>query len=63
LKINGNLQLIWVRRWGHFQDKTETQDKRGAQESMGVTLAVTHYVGDVETEEVIYSQEGTLVEL
>lgn len=31
-------------------DKTETRHK-GTQESMGVTLAVTHYNGNVEPEE------------
>ena len=32
------------------QDK-ETWDKRGAQESMGLTLAVTHSTGDMEHED------------
>ena len=37
--------------WGHLQDETETWDKGGTQESMGVTLAVTHSIGDMEPEE------------
>ena len=38
-------------------------DKGGAQESMGVTLAVTHYIGDMESEEATYCiQTGTPVE-
>ena len=36
---------------GHLQDETETWDKGGAQESMWVTLAVTHYIWDMEPEE------------
>ena len=34
-----------------YQDETETWDKEGTQESMGVTLAVTHSIGDMEPEE------------
>lgn len=48
-KMNGNLQLTGV--GGHLQDETETWDKGGAQKLMGVTLAVTHYTGDMEPEE------------
>ena len=53
-----------LRRWGaYLQDKTETWDKEGAQESIGVTLAVTHYTGDMELEEVTScSQAGTPLE-
>ena len=52
-----------VRRRGDLQDKTKTWDKGGAQESMGVTLAVTHYIGDMEPEEATScSQAGTPVE-
>jgi len=40
-KINGNLQLIGVRRWWHLQEDTKTWDKAGTIESMVVTLAVT----------------------
>ena len=42
ITMNGNLQLMGVRRWGHLQEDTEIQDKEGAQESMGVALARTH---------------------
>ena len=38
----------------------ETWDKEGIQESMGVTGAVTHSIGDMESEEAIScSQAGT----
>jgi len=37
---------------GHLQDKTETWDKVGAQESMGVILAVTHNIENIESEKV-----------
>ena len=43
--------------------ETETWDKGGTQESMGVTLAVTHSIGDMEHEEVTScSQAGTPLE-
>jgi molybdopterin synthase catalytic subunit len=43
--------------------ESETWHKGGAQESVEVTLAVTHYIGDLELEEAILcSQTGTLVE-
>jgi hypothetical protein len=62
-KMNGNLQLTILRRSGHLQDKTETWDKGGAQESMGLTLAETHYIGDMELGEATScSQTGTPVE-
>ena len=32
----------------HLQDVTETWGKGGAQESMGVTLAATHSIGNKE---------------
>ena len=53
-KMNGNLQLTILRRSGHLQDKTETWDKGGAQESMGVTLAVTHSIGDMKPEKATF---------
>ena len=34
---------------------TETLDREDTQESMGVTLAVTHSTGDIEPEEAIQS--------
>jgi hypothetical protein len=37
---------------GHLQDETESWDKGGTQESMWVTLTVTHYNEDMEPEEV-----------
>ena len=42
----GNCHLL-----GHLQDETETQDKGGSQESMGLILAVTQNTGDMEPEE------------
>ena len=36
-----------VRDKGYLKDETETWNKGGAQESMGVTLAVTHSTGDM----------------
>ena len=63
MKMNGNLELIRMRRWGLLQDETETWDKGGAQESMGCDLAVTHYTGDMEPEEATScSQAGAPVE-
>jgi hypothetical protein len=50
MRMNGNLQLMGLRRWGHLLKKTETWGKGGTQESMGVTLAVTPYTGDTEPE-------------
>ena len=45
---------------------TETWDRRGAQESMGVTLAVTnmaHSIGNMEPEDTTsYSQAATPIE-
>ena len=63
MKMNGNLQLTGVGSWQQLQDETETWDKGGTQESMGVTLAVTHSIGDMEPEEATScSQAGTPVE-
>ena len=38
-----------VKRWGHLQEETETRGRQGAQESIQVTLAVTHSIGDMES--------------
>ena len=47
----------------HLEEETETWDKRGAQESMGVNLVVTRCIGDIEPEEATSCiQAGTLVE-
>lgn len=46
---------VWgggVGRWGGISRIRQSWDKRGAQESMGVTLAVTYNIGDIEFEEV-----------
>jgi hypothetical protein len=43
--------------------RTSTQDKRDNQESKGVILAVTHYIGDMELEKpTSYCHSRTLVE-
>jgi hypothetical protein len=50
--------------WVHLQDQIETWDKGGSQNSIRVTLAVTHYIGDMEPEKATScSQKGTPVEL
>ena len=54
IRINGNLQPMGWEGRGHHQEETETWDKGGTQESMGVTLAVTHYIEDIEPEEVTF---------
>jgi hypothetical protein len=48
MKMNGNLQLTEVRRWGYLQDKMETW--RHPRINRG-HLAVPHNIGDMETEE------------
>ena len=61
--MNGDLQQARTWDGGHLEDGSETWDKGGTQESMGVTLAVTHYIANVEPEEAIScSQIGTPVE-
>ena len=48
---------------GHLQEETKTWDKGGAQESMGVSLAVTHSIWDMEPEEATScNQAGTPME-
>jgi hypothetical protein len=52
--------------WGvgrHLQDKTETWEKGGSQESTGMNLAVTDDIRDTEPEEVTFcTQAETPVE-
>jgi hypothetical protein len=43
--MDRNLQLMGWGSRGHLQDITETWDKRGAQESMGMGLGVAHSWG------------------
>jgi hypothetical protein len=52
MKMNGYLQRTGWGGGGHLQDETETWSKGFTQESMLVTLAVTHYIEDMEPEEV-----------
>jgi hypothetical protein len=48
---------------GHPQHSTETWDMGGTQESMGVTIVVTHNIVDMEPGEATScSQARTLVE-
>jgi hypothetical protein len=51
MRMNGNLQLTGVGRWEHLQDVTEAWNKEDAQNSMGVTLAETHNIEDMEPKE------------
>jgi hypothetical protein len=63
--MNGNLQLMGggEKVGRDLQDETDTWDKGGTQESVWVTLAVTHYIGDMEPElATSYSQAQTPVE-
>ena len=53
MRMNGNLQVMGGESRRRLQDKTESWDKGGAQESMGVTLAVTHNTEDMEPGEVV----------
>jgi hypothetical protein len=63
MRMNGNLKLTEVGRWRHLQDPSKTWDKVGTQESVSVTLAVTHSIGDMEPEEnTSYSQAETSME-
>ena len=46
--------------WGmreHLQEETDVWDRGGVQESMGVSLAVTHSTGDMELAEAASWQE------
>ena len=50
MRMNGNLQLIGLGRWWweHLKERTENWHEGGTQESMGVILAVTYSIGDIE---------------
>ena len=48
---------------GHLEAVPKTWDRGGSQESMGVALAKTHGIGDMEPEKPSFcSQAGTPVE-
>ena len=52
VRMNGNTQLAgWEHRLG-ISKMIETMGKRDTQETMGVSLDVTHSIGDVESQEV-----------
>ena len=59
MKMNGNLQLLGVRGWemGIYRRQRETWDNGGAQESMGVILAMTHFIRNVKPDEVCHSSD------
>jgi hypothetical protein len=50
MKINGNLQLMVVSGGGYLQDEMDTRDNVRVKESIGVTLVVTGYTGDMKPE-------------
>ena len=52
MRMNGNLQLMGggLGR-GHFQEETETCNRGGTQESVGVSLAVIHSIRNMEPRE------------
>lgn len=53
-------KLIEVIKWGSSQEETETWHIGGTQESFGMPLVMTPYMGDIEPEEDISSnQAGT----
>ena len=63
MKMNGNLQLTVVRRYGESQAWDMAWHKGDTQESMGVILAVNHYTGYMEPGEANpCSQTGIPVE-
>ena len=63
MRMNGNLQLVGVGRWGHLEDMPETCDRGGTQKINGVTLTGPHSIGDMEPEEATScSQAETPVE-
>jgi hypothetical protein len=56
-----NWQLLGGSR--NLQDEIETYNKKTSQESMQVSLPVTHYIGDMDPEEVSFCiQAGTQIE-
>jgi len=58
MKMNENLQLMELKKSWHLQDKTEIWYKEDSQESMEVTLAVNHCVGDMEPKMATYSHQA-----
>ena len=61
IRMNGNLKPIGRGDKGHL--KRRQRDRGGTQESMGVSLAVTHNIEDIEHEEATScGQAGTCVE-
>jgi hypothetical protein len=49
MRMNGNLHLMEGGK-GYLQEETEIWDNRGAQETTGLSLVVTHSIGDMEPE-------------
>ena len=50
MTINRNLQLMVVSGGGYLQDEMDTRDNVRVKESIGVTLVVTGYIGDMKPE-------------
>ena len=50
MAINRNLQLMVVSGGGYLQDEMDTRDNVRVKESIGVTLVVTGYTGDMKPE-------------
>ena len=63
MRMNLNLQLMEGGCVGHLQGKTGTWDREVAQESMGICLAVTQSIGEMEPGKALcYRQAVTPVE-
>lgn len=63
MRINGNHQSVGIGDQGTLKMWQKPMDTGNSQESMGVSLAVTHSFGDMDPEEAIsYSQIGTPME-
>ena len=61
MRMYGNVQLTRVRRWRWGISRMTQRpgwDKGSAQESMGVTLPLTHYFGDMEPEEATFCSKA-----
>jgi hypothetical protein len=50
MKINRNLQLMVYGDGGYLQDEIDTRDKGRINESFGVILVVSGYIGDMDPE-------------
>ena len=63
MRMNGNLHLRSMGGREHLQELSKSWDKRGTLESLRVSLAVTHSIGDKEPDAANFcSHSGTPVE-